>query len=62
MLYEVITLINPVIVDCTSDEQIANQYADFLAAGFHVVTPNKKANTSSLEYYHELRKTSYNFV
>ena len=35
-------LINPVIVDCTSDETISGQYADFLAAGFHVVTPNKK--------------------
>lgn len=51
-------LINPVIVDCTSDESIANQYADFLAAGFHVVTPNKKANTSSIAYYRELRKTA----
>ncbi len=35
-------IINPVLVDCTSSEDIANQYADFLAAGFHVVTPNKK--------------------
>ncbi len=51
-------LINPVIVDCTSDENVANQYADFLAAGFHVVTPNKKANTSSIAYYRELRKTA----
>lgn len=51
-------LINPVIVDCTSDETVANQYADFLAAGFHVVTPNKKANTSSIAYYRELRRTA----
>ncbi|MFC3914984.1 bifunctional aspartate kinase/homoserine dehydrogenase I [Pseudaeromonas sharmana] len=51
-------LINPVIVDCTSDENVASQYADFLAAGFHVVTPNKKANTSSIAYYRELRKTA----
>ncbi|KGY08717.1 bifunctional aspartate kinase/homoserine dehydrogenase I [Vibrio sinaloensis] len=48
-------IINPVLVDCTSSEAIANQYADFLAAGFHVVTPNKKANTSSMAYYHQLR-------
>ncbi|MDP5205637.1 bifunctional aspartate kinase/homoserine dehydrogenase I, partial [Alishewanella sp. SMS9] len=48
-------LINPVLVDCTSSQQIADQYADFLAAGFHVVTPNKKANTASLDYYHKLR-------
>ena len=51
-------LINPVIVDCTSDETISSQYADFLAAGFHVVTPNKKANTSSIQYYRELRRTA----
>ncbi len=48
-------IINPVLVDCTSSEDIANQYADFLAAGFHVVTPNKKANTASIVYYHQLR-------
>ncbi|MFA0084235.1 bifunctional aspartate kinase/homoserine dehydrogenase I [Vibrio sp. 10N.286.49.C2] len=48
-------IINPVLVDCTSSEDIANQYAEFLAAGFHVVTPNKKANTSSMAYYHQLR-------
>lgn len=51
-------IINPVLVDCTSSEAIANQYADFLAAGFHVVTPNKKANTASMAYYHQLREVA----
>ncbi|WP_375751301.1 bifunctional aspartate kinase/homoserine dehydrogenase I [Vibrio sp. HN007] len=51
-------IINPVLVDCTSSEVIANQYADFMAAGFHVVTPNKKANTASMAYYHQLRDVS----
>ncbi len=51
-------IINPVIVDCTSSEAVAVQYADFLAAGFHVVTPNKKANTGSLDYYKALRRTA----
>lgn len=51
-------LTNPVLIDCTSAEPVAMQYADFLAAGFHVVTPNKKANTSSLEYYRELRNVA----
>jgi aspartokinase/homoserine dehydrogenase 1 len=51
-------LINPVLVDCTSSEQIASQYVDFLGAGFHVVTPNKKANTHTMDYYHQLRKTA----
>ena len=48
-------LLNPVIVDCTSSQAVADQYADFLADGFHVVTPNKKANTSSWNYYQQLR-------
>jgi bifunctional aspartokinase / homoserine dehydrogenase 1 len=48
-------IINPVLVDCTSSEQIASQYIDFLSAGFHVVTPNKKANTASMSYYQQLR-------
>ncbi|MCU4674963.1 bifunctional aspartate kinase/homoserine dehydrogenase I [Catenovulum sp. 2E275] len=51
-------LINPVIIDCTSNDQIASQYVDFLSAGFHVVTPNKKANTSSMRFYHELRQAA----
>jgi aspartokinase/homoserine dehydrogenase 1 len=51
-------LINPVLVDCTSSENIAVQYVDFLAAGFHVVTPNKKANTASMAYYQQLRTTA----
>ena len=50
--------INPVIVDCTSDQSIADQYADFLLSGFHVVTPNKKANTGSMEYYRKLREAA----
>ncbi|MDN5970816.1 MAG: bifunctional aspartate kinase/homoserine dehydrogenase I, partial [Enterobacterales bacterium] len=41
-------LLNPVIVDCTSSQAVADQYADFLGNGFHVVTPNKKANTGSM--------------
>ena len=40
---------------CTSSSIIADQYDDFLSAGFHVVTPNKKANTASMNYYHQLR-------
>ncbi len=51
-------LLNPVIVDCTSHQAVADQYADFLREGFHVVTPNKKANTSSMDYYHQLRRAA----
>ncbi|TYK67357.1 bifunctional aspartate kinase/homoserine dehydrogenase I [Colwellia echini] len=48
-------LINPVLVDSTSNEALAMSYVSYLAEGFHVVTPNKKANTDSWEYYQELR-------
>ncbi|TLU67296.1 bifunctional aspartate kinase/homoserine dehydrogenase I [Thalassotalea litorea] len=51
-------LINPVIVDCTSSDKTSEQYADFLSEGFHVVTPNKKANTMSMDYYHQLRQAA----
>lgn len=51
-------LLNPVIVDCTSSQEIADQYIDFLTDGFHIVTPNKKANTSSMDYYRRLRQVS----
>jgi len=51
-------LVNPVLVDCTSAEAVASQYVEFLAAGFHIVTPNKKANTGSMDYYNELRETA----
>lgn len=51
-------LLNTVIVDCTSHQAVADQYADFLANGFHVVTPNKKANTGSMSYYQQLRSAA----
>ncbi|MDX2368402.1 MAG: bifunctional aspartate kinase/homoserine dehydrogenase I [Colwellia sp.] len=51
-------LINPVLVDSTSNEALAMSYVGYLAEGFHVVTPNKKANTDSWEYYQELRSTA----
>ncbi|WP_137166102.1 bifunctional aspartate kinase/homoserine dehydrogenase I [Salinimonas lutimaris] len=52
------SLVNPVIVDCTSNSSVASQYVDMMENGFHVVTPNKKANTDSIEYYRKLRKTA----
>ncbi|CDG16483.1 bifunctional aspartate kinase/homoserine dehydrogenase I [Xenorhabdus doucetiae] len=51
-------LLNPVIVDCTSNQSIAEQYASFLGDGFNVVTPNKKANTLSMAYYRQIRQAA----
>jgi aspartokinase/homoserine dehydrogenase 1 len=44
-----------VIIDCTADEKVAKNYRDWLAAGIHVVTPNKKANSASMEFYDSLK-------
>jgi len=44
-----------VIIDCTASEHIAARYADWLARGIHVITPNKKAFSSDFTYYSELQ-------
>ncbi len=44
-----------VIVDCTASQAVAANYAQWLAAGIHVVTPNKKANSGEYAYYQKLR-------
>ncbi|MCL1123070.1 bifunctional aspartate kinase/homoserine dehydrogenase I [Shewanella surugensis] len=51
-------LLNPVLVDCTSSDYVSDKYLDVMNAGLHVVTPNKKANTRDMAYYHQLRKTA----
>jgi len=45
-----------VLVDCTASAAVAAHYADWLAAGIHVVTPNKRANSGPLEYYRRLQQ------
>jgi bifunctional aspartokinase / homoserine dehydrogenase 1 len=45
-----------VLIDCTASAAIAGRYADWLAAGIHIVTPNKKANSADLAYYHRLQE------
>jgi aspartokinase/homoserine dehydrogenase 1 len=44
-----------VLLDCTASAEVAAHYADWLAAGIHIVTPNKKANSGPLAYYRRLR-------
>jgi bifunctional aspartokinase / homoserine dehydrogenase 1 len=47
-----------VIIDCTADDSVAQRYGDWLRSGIHVITPNKRANTSGIEYYRALRGAS----
>jgi aspartokinase/homoserine dehydrogenase 1 len=48
-------LLNPTLIDCTTDEGLAGEYVRFLSSGFNVVAANKKANTSTMAYYREMR-------
>ncbi len=43
-----------VLVDCTADPGIAEHYADWLERGIHIITPNKRAHSDSMDYYRRL--------
>ena len=43
-----------VIVDCTASAEIARHYPAWLAAGIHIVTPNKQAGSADLAFYRTL--------
>ena len=44
-----------VIIDCSASDSVAEHYADWLARGIHVITPNKQAGSGSIERYQRLR-------
>ena len=44
-----------VILDCTSSAELTANYPRWLGRGIHIITPNKKANTGTLEFYRALR-------
>lgn len=44
-----------VIIDCTSNEHLADLYKDWLSRGIHIITPNKKGNTGSMGDYKALK-------
>jgi aspartokinase/homoserine dehydrogenase 1 len=44
-----------VIIDCTASDQISSKYAEWLARGIHVITPNKKAFSSDYGDYQALQ-------
>ena len=53
-----LSLQGSVFVDCTPGEIYVKKYPEILAAGISVVTPNKKANSSKLEFYRSIRLSS----
>ena len=46
-----------VLIDCTASSEVARHYPEWLAAGIHLVTPNKKANSADLAFYRSLRES-----
>jgi bifunctional aspartokinase / homoserine dehydrogenase 1 len=46
-----------VLIDCTASNEVARHYPEWLAAGIHIVTPNKKANSADLAFYRSLRES-----
>lgn len=50
--------VNPTIVDCTCSDEISANYADYLDMGFNLVTANKKANSSDMDNYRNIRQSA----
>ncbi|MDR2434074.1 MAG: bifunctional aspartate kinase/homoserine dehydrogenase I [Treponema sp.] len=48
---------NTCFCDCTADDEISAAYGEIMRQAIPIVTPNKRANSGSLEYYRRL--TSY---
>lgn len=56
-IVEIITkseLSNPILVDLTSSENLANNYVKFIEKGVHIVSASKKANSLPFEKYQEI--------
>src|SRR6187402_2554971 len=51
---DAVHLPHAVIVDCTASAAIARHYPEWLAAGIHVVTPNKQAGSADMAFYRTL--------
>ncbi len=47
-----------IILDCSASGAVAEHYPKWLAAGIHVITPNKQAGAGPLERYRAIRTAS----
>ncbi|HSC09713.1 MAG TPA: bifunctional aspartate kinase/homoserine dehydrogenase I [Rhodanobacteraceae bacterium] len=47
-----------IIVDCSASDAVAAHYAQWLAAGIHIVTPNKQAGAGPVERYRAIREAA----
>lgn len=46
------------ILDCTSSAEVPQHYQAWLERGIHIITPNKKANTGTMDFYRALQSTA----
>ncbi len=46
------------IIDCSASASVADHYADWLAAGIHVITPNKHAGSGPIARYRAIRNAA----
>jgi len=53
-----LNLPNSIFVDCTASEEVVDKYQDILDASISIVTPNKKANSRSMEFYQSLKQSA----
>lgn len=56
-----LNLANSIFVDCTSSELVMSKYLEILSSSISIVTPNKKANSSSHDSYKELHEAARKF-
>jgi len=47
-----------VIVEATESRALAPKYVGWLKRGLHLITPNKQANTGTMQEYRALRAAS----
>ncbi len=50
--------LNPIFVDCTASYDLPERYLDIFKTGMSIATPNKRANSMSMDFYHKLRETA----
>ena len=47
-----------VLIDATASADVPRHYTEWLRSGINIITPNKKGNTESFEFFQELRATA----
>ncbi|VFP84896.1 Bifunctional aspartokinase/homoserine dehydrogenase 1 [Buchnera aphidicola (Cinara splendens)] len=51
----------PILIDCTASQDIAEKYNTIMKKGFHIITANKKSNSSLFSDYKSIRKIAHTY-